>query len=261
MDQDAPRSDDERPNSGLREGDITHADVNAALRGHHKTVIFGQQTRLRAGVLLDDDKLDRFHAGHDLVKFFYGGVRQLPEYLLDALLDWGISVTLVKSDDLLVFRHIREHQSFHTGRTRKTIYMPEKAVEEAADKGYDYWAISEVIIQEAWPLLDYHLLIETMRRAQQHFHQYYTLGHAFVRDQLMRLNKHRKFSDVEPDNEFNEFFNHMASTCCFPWQLLFVMVALLGKPGAAGGQKPIALVYLTLRSFRGAQWQRPRVVS
>jgi hypothetical protein len=45
----------------------------------------------------------------------------LPEYLLDALLDWGIHVTLVKSDDLLVFRHVREHQSFHTGQTRKAI--------------------------------------------------------------------------------------------------------------------------------------------
>ena len=209
-DKGEPRSDDERPNSGLREGDISHADVNAALRAHHKTVIFGQQTRLRAGVLLDDEKLDRFHAGHDLVKFFYGGVRQLPEYLLDALLDWGISVTLVKSDDLLVFRHVREHQSFHTGRTRKTIYMPELAIAEAANKGYDYWAISEVMIQESWPLLDYHLLIETMRRAQQHFHQHYTLGRAFVRDQLMTLNKHRKFSDVEPDNEFNAFFHHYA---------------------------------------------------
>jgi hypothetical protein len=165
----ASRADDERPNSGLREGVIIHADVNVALRGHRKTVIFGQQTRLRAGVLLDDEKLDRFHAGHDLVKFFYGGVRQLPEYLLDALLDWGINVTLVKRNDLLVFRHVREHQYFHAGRTRKTIYMPEKAIEAAAEKGYDYWAISEVMIQESWPLLDYHLLIELMRRAQQHF--------------------------------------------------------------------------------------------
>ena len=200
------RLDDERPNSGLREGEISHADVNDALRAHLKTVIFGQQTRLRDGVLLEDEKLARFHAGHDLVRFFYGGVRQLPEYLVDALLAWGVSVTLVRSEDLLVFRHAREHQSFHTGRTRKTIYMPELVIEEARAKGYDYWAISEVIIQESWPLLDYHLLIELIRRAQQHFRQYYTLGHAFVYDQLMELNKHRKFSDREPDNEFNEFF-------------------------------------------------------
>ena len=81
----------------------------------------------------------------------------------------GVSVTLVRSDDLLVFRHAREHQSFHTGRTRKTIYMPELVIEEARAKGYDYWAIGEVIIQESWPLLDYHLQIELIRRAQQHF--------------------------------------------------------------------------------------------
>ena len=81
--QQTTRRDDERPHSVLREGEISHAEVNAAL------------------------------------------------------LVWGISVTLVKSDDLLVFRHVREHQSFHTGRTRKTIYMPEKAIEEATNKGYD----------------------------------------------------------------------------------------------------------------------------
>ena len=46
-------------------------------------------------------------------------------------------MTLVKCDDLLVFRHVREHQSFHTGRTRKNIYMPETAIEEATNKGYD----------------------------------------------------------------------------------------------------------------------------
>ena len=88
--------------------------------------------------------------------------------------------------------------------------MPDKAIEEATNTGYDYWAISEVIIAEAWPLLDYHLLIELIRRAQQHFHQYYALGHAFVRDNLMGLNKHRRYSDAEPDNEFNEFYLHYA---------------------------------------------------
>ena len=83
------RLDDERPNSGLREGEISHVGVNDALRVHLKMVIFGQQTRLRGRVLLEDEKLVRFHAGHDLVRFFYGGVRQLPEYLVDALLAWG----------------------------------------------------------------------------------------------------------------------------------------------------------------------------
>lgn len=69
------------PTSGLREGNIPHAEVNTVLRTYPKTVIFGQQTRLRNGVLLPDEKLPRFHAGHDIVKFFYGAVRQLPAYL------------------------------------------------------------------------------------------------------------------------------------------------------------------------------------
>ncbi len=199
---------DERPNSGLREGDISHAEVNAALRAHEKTIVFGQQNRLRAGVLMEDEKLPRFHAGHDLVRFFYGAVRQLPEYLLDGLLHWGVSVTMVKSSDLLVFNHVREHQSFHTGRTRKTIYMPELALKEASEKGYDYWAISEVIISEAFPLLDYLLIVEFVRRAQQRLHEHYTLGRGFTRDTLLALNSHLKYSDREPDNEFNEFVDH-----------------------------------------------------
>ena len=51
-----------------------------------KTVIFGQQTRLRNGMMMPDEQLPRFHAGHDIVKFFYSAVRQLPPYLVDALL-------------------------------------------------------------------------------------------------------------------------------------------------------------------------------
>ena len=202
-------SGDDRPNSGLREGDISHAEVNEALRQLPKTIIFGQQNRLRDGVLIEEDeRLDRFHAGHDLVRFFYGAVRQLPDYLVDALLANGVSITLVKSDDLLVFQHARAHQSFHTGRTRKTIYMPQLAIHEASQKGYDYWAISEVIIEESWALLDYLLILELIRRCQQHLHEHYTLGHAFVRGTLDQLNRHRKQNEKTKDNEFQHFFDH-----------------------------------------------------
>lgn len=124
------QSNDDRPNSGLREGNISHADVNEAVRRLPKTIIFGQQTRIRDGIVMDDEKIPRFHAGHDLVKFFYSSVRQLPEYMLDGLLGSNISVTMVKSDDLIVFNHTREHQSIHTGRTRKTIYIPEMVIKE-----------------------------------------------------------------------------------------------------------------------------------
>lgn len=45
-----PASNDGRPNSGMREGGVSHAEVNAVLRAAGKTVIFGQQNRLRAGL-------------------------------------------------------------------------------------------------------------------------------------------------------------------------------------------------------------------
>lgn len=184
-------SNDDRPNSGLREGGITHAEVNEALRLADKRVIFGQQTRLRLGLLMEDDSLRRYHAGHDLVKFFYGAIRQIPEALLDAILAAGISVTLVTGRDLLAFRDVRAHQSFHTGRTRRTIYMPEQIVESAFRKGYDYWALSEVIIQEAWPLLDYILILELVRRVQVKLRQVLLPGISFIKDTLRGLNKHR----------------------------------------------------------------------
>ena len=76
-----PQNGDHRPNSGLREGNISHAEVNEALRGLPKTIIFGQQNRLRDGLLMEEDeRLDRFHAGHDLVRFFYGDYRQQPTF-------------------------------------------------------------------------------------------------------------------------------------------------------------------------------------
>ncbi|SVD53595.1 uncharacterized protein METZ01_LOCUS406449, partial [marine metagenome] len=49
-----PPNGDHRSNSGLREGNISHAEVNEALRGLPKTIIFGQhgshaQDNLHAG--------------------------------------------------------------------------------------------------------------------------------------------------------------------------------------------------------------------
>ena len=175
---------DQRPNTGLREGHIHHADVNETIRMNSKTVIFGQQTRLRNGMMMPDEQLPRFHAGHDIVKFFYSAVRQLPPYLVDALLDHNLSVTLVRGPSLLVFHHAREHQSFHVGRTRRTIYIPEKVLRDAHEQGYDYWAIGEVLVQEAWPLLDYLLILETIRRLQEHLKTHRTLGYYIVKDTL-----------------------------------------------------------------------------
>ena len=200
-----PPNGDHRPNSGLREGNISHAEVNEALWGLPKTIIFGQQNRLLAdgGGRASRPVPCRSRPGALLLR----RGRQLPEYLTDALLASGVSITLVKSDDLLVFHHPREHQSFHTGRTRKTIYMPELAMLEASQKGYDYWAISEVIIEESWALLDYLLILELIRRCQQHLHEHFTLGHAFVRGTLERLNRHREVNENTRDNEFQIFFD------------------------------------------------------
>ena len=210
LDPHALRNSDERPNTGLREGDIPHQEVNTALRTYPKTVIFGQQTRLRNGVLLPDEKLSRFHAGHDIVKFFYGAVRQLPPYLVDGLLDMNVSVTLVGGPQLLVFHHPRAHQSFHIGRTRRTIYMPEAVLREAYNKGYDYWAISEVLIQEGWALLDYLLIYEFVRRCQDRLQRRYTLSYSFIRDTLHNLNKHRHDSEEDDEDEFDMFFRYYA---------------------------------------------------
>ena len=77
----------------------------------------------------------------------------------------------------------------------------------ASQKGYEYLAISEVIIEESWALLDYLLILELIRRCQQHLHEHFTLGHAFVRGTLERLNRHRKVNENTRDNEFQIFFD------------------------------------------------------
>ena len=187
---------DTRPNSGLREGDISHADVNAVIRQAEKTVIFGQQTRLRAGILIkEDERLPRFHAGHEVVNYFYGAIRLIPDYLLDAIFERGISVTMVKGMDLLVYREPRCHQSFHTGRTRKTIYLPEGVLMTAFERGYHPWAFSEILLHEAWKLLDYYLIVELARRYQTWMHRHFGIpGFYFVKDTLLSLNKHRRIA-------------------------------------------------------------------
>ena len=193
---------DHRTNTGMFEGEIAHAEVNAAIRESEKVILFGQQTRLRSRRLMDDERLSRIHPGHKLSKFFYGGVRQLPERLLDALLAKKVSVTLVRGRDLLVFHDRRRHQSFHAGRTRRTIYLPEPILEHAYQMGYDYWAIAEILIQESWPLLDYILLLEMIERCQVAYEDRWTLGYSFLREGLRSLNKHmRDLSDDYRDLE------------------------------------------------------------
>ena len=219
---------DDRPNSGLREGNIVHAEVNASIARAQKTVIFGQQNRLRNGILMGDQKLPRFHAGHELVRFFYQGMNKLPEYFLDALLVCNVSVTLITGaseidtgdpeadrlsraagGDLIVFNDVRNHQSFHTGYTRRTIYLPEGIVREAIYKGWDSWAIAEAIVREACPLLNYMLILDFIRYGQQRLRSKFTIGSQnVIKSTFRRLNRHLIESPNEEveESEFDAFF-------------------------------------------------------
>ena len=54
----------------------------------------------------EDKRLARFHAGHDVVRY-YGAIRLIPACFLDAIFERCISVTMVKDRDLLVYREPR----------------------------------------------------------------------------------------------------------------------------------------------------------
>jgi hypothetical protein len=183
----------------MKEGDVSHDDVNVAIAAADKTIIFGRQNRTSDGVLLPDKKLPRFHAGHDTVKFFYSAVRQLPEYFLDAILRCNISVTLVLGKGLLVFRDVRHHQAIHSGRTRRTIYLPAKVLDVAASNGYDYWSITQLLIIEGWKILDYILLLRLVIASRQYMadHSASVLGWSTVRRFLQKHNRHRSTFESE----------------------------------------------------------------
>lgn len=177
----------------MKEGDVSHEEANAAIAAADKTIIFARQNRLRDGLLLEDDKLPRFHAGHQNVKFFYSAVRQLPEYFLDVLLAKDISVTLVVGQGLLCFKDVRNWQAVHIGRTRRTIYLPEKLLSQAVDNGYDYWSIAHLLVTEGWKLLDFVLLYELVESIRQMMLNRFTtaVGYSAFRRLLRAKNGHR----------------------------------------------------------------------
>ena len=228
-------SGDHRPNSGLREGDVSHTEVNEELRRLGKTVLFGMQNRLRNGLLMENDRiLPRFPAGSPLLEFFYRGVKKLPKYLIKAILHYDISVTMVggknllvfdevttygrseerrqaqeSGQDLLAFHDVRYHQSFHIGFTRKTIYIPEGMIREAIFEGYNTWVISEMLVRETWPLLDYLLLLDFVRGAQKHFKTHHTLGSPQVaRKMLDFANHHMVVRKDGKEGDLDFFFLH-----------------------------------------------------
>lgn len=178
----------------MHEGDISHAEVNEALKEAEKTIVFGRQTRVRDGLLLEDDeKLPRFHIGHDQVKFFYSAVRQLPEYFLDALLARNISVTLVAGRGLCCFKDVRNHQAIHIGCTRRTIYLPEKILDVAFRNGYDYWSVAQILVRDGSQLLDFILLYDLVLLAKRLMLKRHVSvpGYNAVRRMVRHRNKHR----------------------------------------------------------------------
>lgn len=204
----------------MKEGQITHEEVNAAIAAAQKTILFGGQHRPRAADLRSaDQRLPRLHVGHDRVRFFYNAVRQLPEYFLDALLARNVSVTLVMGPGLLCFKDLRNHQAVHIGRARRTIYLPEQLLEQTFANGYDYWSITQVLIAEGWKLLDFALLSAMatagLRRQRTHHTE---MGHNAFRDLLRHENRHRssyespalkercaQWGMQAPPNELGEF--------------------------------------------------------
>lgn len=204
----------------MKEGQINHEEVNAAIAAAKKTILFGGQHRPRGEDLRStDQRLPRLHVGHDQVRFFYNAVRQLPEFFLDALLARNISVTLVMGPGLLCFKDQRNHQAVHLGRARRTIYLPEQLLEQTFANGYDYWSITQVLIGEGWKLLDFALLSAMaaagLRRQRTHHTE---MGHTTFRDLLRHENRHRsayespalkercaQWGIPAPPNELGEF--------------------------------------------------------
>ena len=75
------------------------------------------------------------------------------------------------------------------------IYIPEGVLMSAFERGYHPWAFSEILLQEAWKLLDYYLIVELARRYQLWMHRHAGVpGFYFVKDTLLGLNKHRRIS-------------------------------------------------------------------
>lgn len=176
----------------MKEGAISHEEVNAAIAAAGKTLLFGSQNRLREGLRVGDQPLRRVRVAHDQVRFFYAAVRQLPEFFLDALLASNITVTLVMGCDLLCFKDIRNHQAIHTGLARRTIYLPEGLLAAVYNNGYDYWSLTQILITEGWKLLDYALLVTLVQEGLRRLLTHHTgMGYATFRRTLGEKNRHR----------------------------------------------------------------------
>ncbi len=176
----------------MKEGAITHEEVNAAVAAASKTLLFGSQNRRRQGIRVGDQPLRRLPIAHDQVRFFYSALRQLPEFFFDALIESRITVTVVMDCDLLCFKDVRNHQAVHTGLARRTIYLPEGILAAVHNNGYDYWSLTQILLVEGWKLLDYALQVSLVEAGLRRLHTHLTsMGYTEFRRILKNHNHHR----------------------------------------------------------------------
>lgn len=72
-------------NLGLYDGEVSHERINAAVARGHKSILFGEQTRLP--YFPDDERLFKLPANDPLVLLFWKVLHKVPENLRIALID------------------------------------------------------------------------------------------------------------------------------------------------------------------------------
>lgn len=248
----------------MKEGTITHEEVNAAIAAAPKTLLFGSQNRRRQGLRVGDQPLRRLHIAHDQVRFFYSALRQLPEFFLDALLESKVTVTVAMDCDLLCFKDVRNHQAVHVGLARRTIYLPEGILAAVHHNGYDYWSLTQILLVEGWKLLDYALLVSLVEAGLRRLHTHLTsMGYTEFRRILKKHNHHRsayespllrekqKRSGMQlPINELEEFIELYEK----PF-LKLLRPSLKGTPVTAD-----ELAHQLYDEYQEELWARRRVV-
>ena len=192
-------------NLGIWDGCVSHENINDAVRVAPKEILFGEQTRLP--YFPDDQRLPKLHAGESLVLQFWKVLEKIPDSLREALLDLPISITLTRTGDLPFFRDFRCHQAVHIGRRRRTVYLSEALLSEAAEKGYDHWAVAEGVIFASWTLFDYLLLVDVLQSYITVVSDLpnYRLGEPLLLKLVGEHNRHRRDSIDSGRSELGEF--------------------------------------------------------
>jgi len=192
-------------NLGIFDGEVGHADINQALTLAPRVILFGEQTRLP--YFPDDTRLPKLHASDPLVLLFWKVLKKIPDNLRYALIESQLSITLIRGENLLFYDNYRRHQAVHIGWRRHTIYLAEVLLHEAADKGYDHWAIAEGVIYAGWMLLDFLLLVDIFKTHRKLARKVpnYRIGEPQLLKLISRHNLHRRDSADQGRSEVREF--------------------------------------------------------